>query len=421
MRAAFLIRVRSTVGYFLLILVASFLLVRVAQFGLSGYYTGQLNENSNSANVARAWHDNSRLAVWEAAQPEADEATSQRRLMDAVRGDPTEATALVRLAEKWSNDPDRQAGADKMVALAEGLRPADGSVRWAAGGYWWARGQWENALISWSATLDVAPYYQSSLFPVLLALAENVTSRPLVSRIAERNSQWWPAFFGYSAVNAIRTDTVEALFAARNSGANLSADERRHFIRRLQRDGRWADAYVAWLNSLEPQIVRAMSLPFNGDFEVPATHLGFDWHYSAYKSARVAFSATHGIEGERALQVALGGDQAEHRLIFQPLFLKSGDYRLSGRVRLDSVRGNGALGWEVRCADDPAKVLGVGEKFRGIDQWRSFMFDFNVDIACPGQILRLMVVRGAGDGPIRLQGEAWFDSLQIKRLASIGD
>lgn len=417
----FLNRVRSSVGYFFLVLVAGFLLVRVAQLGLSGYYTGQLSENANSANVARAWQDNSRLAVWEATQPSADEATSHRRLVDALRADPTQAAALVRLAEKWSNDPERQEGADKMVALAEQLRPADGNVRWAAGGYWWTRGQWESALISWSATLDVAPYYQNSLFPVMLALAENATSRPLVSRIAGRNTQWWPAFFGYSAVNAIRTDTVEALFAARQSGANLSDDERRHFIRRLQRDGRWADAYVAWLNSLEPQIVRTMSLPFNGDFEEPATHLGFDWHYSTYKSARVAFSATHGIKGERALQVALGGDQAEHRLIFQPLFLKPGDYRLSGRVRLDSVRGNGALGWEVRCADDPAKVLGFGEKLRGIDQWRSFMFDFSVDATCPGQILRLMVVRGAGDGSIRLQGEAWFDSLQIKRLASIGD
>ena len=154
---------------------------------------------------------------------------------------------------------------------------------------------------------------------------------------------------------------------------------------------------------------------YNGGFEAPVTHLGFDWRMSAPRGATVETLETYGAQGGKALHVSFNGQRVRFQHVLQYLFLDAGRYQLQGRGRPDGLKTERGLRWRVRCVGAPA-FLAESEPFVGSDDWRSFAVDFAIPAqGCPAQLLRLEL-----DGRVELefeaQGDAWFDDLAIARL-----
>jgi hypothetical protein len=264
--------------------------------------------------------------------------------------------------------------------------------------------------------LRTRPETAARLFPLLLRLAENPATQPLLQPLLADPPEWWDRFFAHAAAKATRPETAVFLYQNRNRrGALPVADEQRAYLDRLWKESRWLEAYLAWLNGLDERQIKALGNVYNGGFEAPVTHLGFDWRMSAPRGTTVETLETYGARGDRALQVSFNGQRVRFQHVLQYLFLEAGRYQLQGRGRPDGLKTERGLRWRVRCVG-AATFLAESEPFVGSDDWRSFAVDFTIpDQGCPAQLLRLEL-----DGRVELEfearGDAWFDDLAIARL-----
>ena len=216
------------------------------------------------------------------------------------------------------------------------------------------------------------------------------------------------------AANATDLDTVRGLYSLRQEkGGSPGAKERRAFISRLEREGKWLEAYFVWLNSLDRTLLAHLGNLYNGDFELPLSDEGFAWRSHKLHGVLVDAAPTYGTHGGKALHVEFRDQRLRFHHFHQYLLLPRGRYRLRGIARPDSLEADDGVQWVVQCPTGTPEPLGATERFLGSDQWRQFSLDFQVPGDCPVQDLRLA---SAGRMAGRLSGTVWFDALTIERV-----
>ena len=196
----------------------------------------------------------------------------------------------------------------------------------------------------------------------------------------------------------------------------VSDSERESLLQRLHRDGRVADAYLLWVNSLDAKALEQLGYVFDGGFERPLGNSGFGWFGNVPRNAgfRISTGAAYGMTGERAVHIAFSGKRAPFQHLYQNLFLGPGRYEVSGQVRPEDLRARRGLQWRVNCNAGGNELLGESEFLLGSSEWRRFAFDIEVPAHCAGQVLRLHSA-GNRDVDHELQGGIWFDELRIAR------
>lgn len=388
---------------------------RIVVSGMAEYYSQQ--DDRAEAVEALLWQSRQPQGLYQQAltQLESDPPAAERLLQAAAWFDPSDALVYLALADLWVK-ANRVPEAWTLVAVADVLGPMRPPALSRSADFWLRQSQWDRVLARWSNLLLNRPENAKLLFPVLLRVAENPVSRPLLQPFLEHPPAWWLQFFSYTAQKAQSPETVLSLYQARRrQGEPLDKVEQQAYLDRLLRDKRWLDAYLAWLNGLDDRQLTVLGNVYNGSFELPLTSVGFDWRVLPLRGVVVETAQTYGARGDRALHISFNGQRAQFRHVLQYLFLEPGQYRLRGWVRVDQLRTERGLRWTMRCAPDQP-VLVASELFLGSDDWRLFGVEFTVpESDCMAQVLRLEL-EGRAALDFEVEGDIWFDDLSIARL-----
>ncbi len=408
----------------LLLAVAALVAWRILTLGVSSHYADQLAQGRvDAAAKALAWSGRQPEALFRQALStrEQDPDRAWTLLARAFAENPADARPLIALANLAQQQGD-QTEADALVKAAVGLMPSDPSIQLQAAGFWAFKGDLEAALHHSSTALEADPAARDQVFPVLLSIAEDPRARLALKPIALAPPSWWEPFFEEVSRRALDEETVRLLYAWRRESPQspISPRERETLVSRLTKDGNITTAYVEWVNGLSRARRVRLGLIHDGGFELDPTNSGFDWHLRSTPNAIVDRARTFGVDGEKGLHVLFKGQERRFAEVYQPLYLDPGRYRLSGRVRTDSLETQGGLKWTLRCLQPEAKDLGESERFLGSNQWRDFGFEFDIPPDCRLQEIRLLSA-GKRDFEHKITGGAWFDRIAIVKIAGSGN
>jgi tetratricopeptide (TPR) repeat protein len=406
----------------LLILAAGFLAWRIIVLGLSSQGLEQLKEGDTAAAE--------RVLSLLPRHPEAlyrqalallptNAIGAEAQLAEAYRRDPTQARPLLALAE-LALTRDEAERADALVTQAVKLEPAEAMIHRRAAIYWLKRGQMERGLQHLSLALVARPQAHQDLLDIFMRIAEDHTTRMALGPLAQDPPAWWPSFFERLAQRALDVETVRFVYGLRTRASRtpVTPEERQAYLQRLLKDGLIAEAYLTWVNGLTTAERGHMGLLHNGGFELPLGKAGFDWRSIPHRQVVARTAATFGVGGERALPMVFRNQEGAFHHLRQSLFLDPGTYRLSGKVRSESLASQGGLRWTLRCLQPREAVLGESERFLGSEKWRGFRVDFEVPEDCRLQEIRLESA-GKRDFEQRISGEIWFDDLAIRRSTGL--
>lgn len=401
---------RRVARWTLVIGLGALLAWRIVVLGMAEYYAAVEPEK------ALAWDARHPLALRNQAVRFLDGAPEQagRLLQESLRQNPSDARAYALLAllrERAGN----RGEARQLMERASALAPRQWSVQLEIAAFWLRQRRLDLALQSWDAALQMRRSLSQELFPALLKIAEYPALRQTLLPLAQAAPPWWPAFFSYAAVNATQLETLRDLYRAERE-TNPTAAEQQAFVSRLQREGRWREAYFTWLNTLDEPALQGLGNLYNGHFEQPLAGGGFGWRFSRPRGVEVSTASTYGMEGERALRVAFLGQRVRFQHLSQPLLLAPGRYQMEGNIRLDNLATTQGLQWAVYCLVPRQRLLAASERFLGASLWRRFNFSFQVPKKdCTVQLLRLEL-QGQAPADFEARGVAWFDTLTIARL-----
>jgi len=350
---------------------------------------------------------------------EQDPTSAASLLKRAYAENPTAAAPLLALA-KIARSAGNDEKATALVAKAANLMPAEPNIQRAAGNYWASKGNLGSAMEHWSHALEAYPQASSTLFPILLTLAEEPQTRGLFLPLAASPPTWWELFFAETTRRALELETVRTLYSYRRAAERvpITRTERELYVRRLKKEGKIPEAFLVWINGLNETERAHLGILNNGDFEIEPTSSGFDWHLQATDRVTSTTGATAGVGGAKALHLIFRDREKRFQHVHQPLFLDPGSYRVEGRVRTDSLDSKGGLKWIVRCLLPEASIFGESERFLGSGKWRDFSFELQVPDACTAQEIRL-VSAGARDFEHKITGGIWFDRMSMRKIPTL--
>ena len=228
-----------------------------------------------------------------------------------------------------------------ILALASEYAPARANVRAQIADYWQKQNQWENVIKEWNSVLtrNNNAAINSILYPALYQLIQHPNGFPLFVPILSDPPSWWNSFYSYLLNNKADINLLTSIYEARlQSEIPLSTTERRLFVRRLQQENQWENAYFTWLSGLDPKHMRLSNLLFDGGFEGGLFNSGFDWQIGQAKGMRISTTNTSGVTGRRALKILFNRKKVNFRHISQQLILTPGDYILSYRYRINRLK-----------------------------------------------------------------------------------
>lgn len=374
--------------------------------------------------ATEAWQEGGRAVVLGRAMTTDGSGSPEMRWRAQLARNPTDFVALLALARVLEEKGD-VAGARVAIDEATRLAPADRPTLIEAAAFHMRAGEELRSLGVLRRVADLHPDARATIWPVFTAALESGRRDDFFAGIARDDPEWWPSFFGHACQAAQGADALQRVFTVRAVEGKVRADERRCLIGRLQREGRWTNAYQAWLNSLPAAQRRRVGYVYNGDFEQPISNLGFDWTIQAQDGVVVDVRPAPGAGGRGALKVELLNKRWSGPPVQQALMLYPGRYRFEGRGRADRLDTWLGVQWGLYCLADggaTARQLARSGRFLGSSDWTEWGEDFAVPKDCPVQLLRLELAnpRGDADTPgnvaARLSGTAWFDDFLIRGL-----
>lgn len=308
---------------------------------------------------------------------------------------------------------------DAAVAMANAVRlaPAQVSTRLMAGAFAIEQNDVIGALQNLSVAMTRRPALREKFYPALLQLANHQGNlEAFRTLISDAELPWWPGFVAYGANKADQLDVVMRLFELSQS-SSFNALHGRYFdavLRRLQREGLWLDARLAWMDSLPEDQLKGMMNLFNGSFEDPISDVGFDWVRQKAGYLLVERRPTAAVDGQYALSILFRGPRVQYRHLSQFVMLPKGNWVLQGYVRSEDFETEYGLTWTVSCVGPPEREIGRTGAFKGTAAWRDFLLRFTVpDVDCPVQIVRLQL-EGRVALDFEARGEVWLDAMSIK-------
>lgn len=276
-----------------------------------------------------------------------------------------------------------------------------------------ARGQFDAAIAELDQLLRIAPATHDELAPSLAAFVAIDTARAaLVRRFAGHDTPWRARFLTWFAAQPASAAWLGALFSPLRTGPwPLTEHERSAWIERLLRDGAAGQAHFLWVDGLPAARREAIGNVHDGGFEWPADNAGFGWRIGRVPGASIRFEPAQGAHGRRALVIDFHDRRVPFAHVQQRLALPVGRYALRGRVRLDGLRNERGLVWQVLCGD--GRQLARSDRFTGSSGWRDFAVGFERPAAdCPLQLLQLRLdARIAPEQMIG--GRVLFDDLRV--------
>lgn len=276
-----------------------------------------------------------------------------------------------------------------------------------------AHGRFADAIIQLDELLRIAPTLFDEIAPSLATFVAVEEARTaLVAHIGAHDTPWRARFLGWFAAQPDHANLLAPLFAPlRASAWPLTDQERSAWIERLLREGQAGQAQFLWIDGLPKSRRALVGNVFDGGFEWPADNTGFGWRVGRVPGASIRFDMAQGAGGRQALIVDFHDRRVPFAHLQQRLALPPGRFLLQGRVRLDGLRNERGLVWQVQCAN--GLLLTRSDRFFGSAGWREFAAAFERPSAdCAAQTLLLRLdARIAPEQMIG--GRVLFDDLRI--------
>lgn len=368
--------------------------------------------------------DPERALRWRPAHPQALRLLAERQLAEGrfvearasarrlLAHEPLQGVAFRILAEA-ADRQGRRADAFRLYLVAEKRAPRDLQTRaWLTQRYL-EQGDAANALMQIDKILRMAPNRARSIHPVLGQLAQDPAFAEALAAILRQDPPWRAglliALRDPAKGNPLAVGRV--MQALQNQGG-LQPGEYADWLDSLIAQGRWGEAYARWSGQVA-KVGGRLPLVYNGGFAQPPTSIGFDWRLRRVPGVMLQFEPDAGARGQVVYLHFLDRRLPDAGLE-QALLLAPGTYRLSVRMRAQSLRSELGLQWTVTCPE-PAGVVGRSEAVDGSFAWRTFEADVTIPATgCPGQWLRLVnpVPSGAAQ---RVVGELWVDDVTMAR------
>ncbi|MFO1352888.1 MAG: hypothetical protein U1F68_20305 [Gammaproteobacteria bacterium] len=357
---------------------------------------------------------------WYSGQPWALYQWARRQLADhpeegaewlqrAARANPSDGRVYALLAAIRAADGHWDSALE-LADSADHLAPMRGEVQRELALLHARLGRVDSLLRHLMRAIDTSPDGRRDLFAQLLALLDDPGLRARTGSLITPDKRWQPEFFAYAAEQARGVDVVEFLYRSGSS----SIEMRRQIIARYQREQRWIDAYLAWIDGLSAQQVKALGNVYDGGFEQSVGDDEFGWHAAEVAGVKVQIEPRPDGAG-RALKLTFTGEISPFRDVHQTLLLRPGRYQLRGEARTERLQAVRGIAWVLRCMTAANEVLGSTEPLQGTSAWREFTLTFIVPpLDCAAQDLRLELT-GRYAGEFQASGIAWFDNIRVLR------
>lgn len=277
------------------------------------------------------------------------------------------------------------------------------------------KGDLFEALAELDILLRGRPFLTSRIGPSVQALlGTDAAAETGFARLLSTQPPWRPSLLAYLS-NAVKDpDALVRLFGRlQASAAPPSAEEMRPYLKRLARDGRMDQAYLAWLDHLPPDRLSHLGLLYNNRFQYPISNLPFDWVFAPVSGASVEVLAD---EKGPSLSVEFYGARVSFAHVTHLLVLPPGEYSFSGSAKTENLDNERGLRWRIYCAGSPGESLATTDLLRKTTPWSSFHVNFSVPPAgCAAQGLVLEIpARIALE--TQVSGSARYSNLSIDVL-----
>lgn len=327
----------------------------------------------------------------------------------ALAADPLSARALRVLGQVADDD-----SAAKLMSAAAGRSSRESiATYWAMLASAKARDH-AQAIHHADVLLRTVPNSMPLVIPTLVSAAESDASGALTKALGA-NPPWrsWALAELERSVSDPRTP-LQLLLALKSSENPPTTDDLRHYLHFLIDRKKFDLAYYTWLQFLPPEQLGKAGFLFNGNFELPASRLPFDWTFEGGSGVTIDIAGTPDVDGQHALFLEFGDGRVEFRGVAQLLMLPAGSYRLAGKYR-GSIQGRRGLVWRVRCID-AEPPLGTSSMVLGTAfKWTQFELDFTVpEDGCAAQSLRLELDARSPSERL-VSGSIWYDDMSIVR------
>jgi hypothetical protein len=257
---------------------------------------------------------------------------------------------------------------------------------------------------------DLAPH----VAPVLVRMLETHSGDQELRERLKANPVWRSNFF--LALPAAITDArtpLELLLSLKGSPAPPTDYEIRVYLNFLMGRQLYEIAYYAWLQMLNPEVLKQVATVHNGSFDLPLTNMPFDWSIPPSEGALVEIATPSG-ESRKALHVEFGHGRVTFQAVQQYLLLAPGRYHFKV-MQKGEVTGRRGLQWTVQCAENTKRLTETPMFVGVIADWSEAIAEFTVpEKNCRlQQILLQLPARHASEQIVK--GSAWFDDVQIVR------
>ena len=204
------------------------------------------------------------------------------------------------------------------------------------------------------ALLRVAPELANVLLPQAAALAVNPAAQDAVLGQLALNPPWRRHLLMALAASGYSADQIVPVYVKLNAQSKLEPGDYLPLIDRLNKEGRYPQAYLTWANLIPEKQRKYLGNVFDGGFELPLEEQvgAYGWLMQPVDGAQAQLYSTSGTLGENSFYLEFEGRRTPYAHLSQMLALPPGQWRLSFRAkadRLDSVRG---LVWRIICQAD---------------------------------------------------------------------
>lgn len=275
------------------------------------------------------------------------------------------------------------------------------------------------AAVHMDALLRVAPELGKVLLPQAVALAVNPVAQDAMLGQLVLNPPWRRHLLMALAASEFSAQQIVPVYIKLNALSKLEPADYLPLIDRLNKENRFAQAYLTWANLIPEKQRKYLGNVFDGGFELPTEEQfgAFGWQLQQVDGASAQLLSTQGTLGENSFYVEFEGRRTPYAHLSQMLALPPGQWQLSFRAkaeRLDSTRG---LVWRIVC-QSTGKTLAESEPMQGRFDWREFNNQFPVPEDCAGQRLILMIPARI-PAETQINGAIWLDGLKIQRVEQL--
>jgi len=388
--------------------------------------TAASNASATDPGTAVAWMPNEpealdELAFREFTKTGGDLDIARNLAERALRSSPLDARALLLLGLIADRQGDHERG-ESLIRLSASRTWRDTATQAWLVNRDIQRREFDQALSHIDALMRVNPEFVSpevleQTFPVLAAFTIDQGTFKVLASFLAAAPPWRAAFLTLLSTRLSNADRLVQLYAIlKDSQHPPDSKELKPFLDRLIKDGRFADAYQSWRETLPPQQRLREAYPYNGDFAAPIDGLPFNWVLQPTPGMDIQVVTSLGEPESRALQFQFSGTRLGVFTVGQLMLLPPGEYRLTGKVRAEALRTQRGLRWQVSCTESPQNTLALTSLVANATPWTTFSADFTVPAKdCAGQRLNLEIPsRTASEREI--EGQIWYENMQIVRI-----